>query len=214
MTIYRGLLCDLDGTLADTEPAHCSAWLDVLKDDHGLNFDEHWFEQFIGTSDHFLAAQVIQNHDLAISAADLISNKQSRFHEAVRTAGKGFPGVEEALASVVNVGIPLAVATNSGRSDAAVVLPAIGLDKFTDVVITATDVTHRKPAPDIYQLAAQRLGLPPEQCIAIEDSNPGGDAAKAAGCYLIGLNDGVNAADVVIHDNAAAIRHALSLISQ
>ena len=212
MTTYRGLLCDLDGTLADSEPLHRIAWLEVLERDHDLQFDEHWFEQYIGTSDRYLAADVIGDHDLAISDEDLIQSKQTSFQATMRERGRSFPGIEPILRSIADR-FPLAIATNSGRSDTDVVIPALRLDRFTDVVVTATDVADLKPAPDIYLLAAERLGLAPNECIAIEDSPPGGQAAKAAGCYLIGLNENVTGADEVITDNAAALQRAYELLS-
>lgn len=211
MTNFLGLLCDLDGTLADTEPQHCAAWLDMLAEVYHLNYDVHWFEQWIGTSDRTVAAWVIDKHQLSVSVDDLIEDKQARFHELVRTSGRGFAGVPEKLLAIRG-SFPLAIATNSGRKDADVVVPALGLHQFTDTIVTATDVANLKPAPDIYLLAAQKLGLPAEQCIAIEDSSPGGVAAKAAGCYLIGLNDGVTGADEVIANNAEALGRALELL--
>lgn len=211
MTNFLGLLCDLDGTLADTEPQHCAAWLEMLAADFQLTYDAHWFEQWIGTSDRVVAAWVIEKHDLSAGVEDLILAKQKRFHTIVKATGRSFPGVAEEL-SAISGNFPLAIATNSGRSDTDVVIPALGLDVFTEIVVTATDVVNLKPAPDIYLLAAERLGLPAHRCIAIEDSKFGGAAAKAAGCYLIGLNDGVDMADELIKDNALALRRARILL--
>lgn len=208
---YLGLLCDLDGTLADTEPQHCAAWLEMLETELDLNYDAHWFEQWVGTSDRVVADWIIKKHEFFLEVDEVITEKQERFHEIVRSAGKSFPGVTEALGKISGR-FPLAIATNSGRSDTDVVVPALGLDKFTEVVVTATDVEHLKPAPDIYLLAAEKLGLAPQDCIAIEDSAPGGVAAKAAGCYLIGLNDRVAMADEIVNDNAAALLRALALL--
>jgi len=211
MTSYLALLCDLDGTLADTEPQHCAAWLEMLRDEYQLDYDEHWFEQWIGTSDRVVADWLIGEHGLSVSQQEMIDGKQDRFHELVRSSGKGFPGVDTELAEIQKL-YPLAIATNSGRGDTDVVVPALGLDRFTDVVVTATDVQHLKPAPDIYLLAAERLGVHAGACIAIEDSKPGGEAAKAAGCYLIGLNDGVSMADEIIYDNAKALARARQIL--
>lgn len=208
---YKGLLCDLDGTLADSEPQHCAAWLETLSEGFGLEYDEQWFEQWVGTSDRVLSESVIEEHELTIDQEALIKRKQKKFHAIIRRDGKAFPGIDEALAKVAGK-FPLAIATNSGRPDTDVVVPALGLDRFTDVVVTATDVEHMKPAPDIYLLAAKRLGLSAADCIAIEDSVPGGEAAKAAGCYLIGLNDKVNMADERISDNRLAVLRALELM--
>lgn len=211
MKTLTGLLCDLDGTLADTEPLHCAAWIDMLREDHGLTYDVPWFDQWIGTSDRVVADYVIGKHGLAVSVDELIGAKQRRFHGLVRERGRGFAGADEQLARLSR-DFPLAIATNSGRADADVVVPALGLDRFTSVVVTATDVENLKPAPDIYRLAARRLALDPAHCIAIEDSTPGGASAKAAGCYLIGLNDGVSMADETVTDNAEALARAYALL--
>ncbi|MFT7121625.1 MAG: HAD superfamily hydrolase (TIGR01509 family) [Neolewinella sp.] len=209
--MYKALLCDLDGTLADTEPQHCDAWLQVLENELQLSYDIHWFDQWIGTSDRLVADWLIEEHGLVFSIDDIIGRKQRRFHELVRESGKSFPGVHEALGQISGK-FPLAIATNSGRGDTDVVVPALSLDQFTDVVVTATDVENLKPAPDIYLLAAEQLGVPANLCIAIEDSAPGGLAAKAAGCYLIGLNDRVSMADEMVEDNGEALLRALELL--
>ena len=107
---------------------------------------------------------------------------------------------------------PLAIATNSGQADADLMIASTGLDRFTDISVTASDVERMKPEPDIYLLAAERLGLAASDCIAIEDSGPGGEAAKRAGCYLIGLTDKVHQADEMADDNAAALRRAYELL--
>ena len=180
MKQYLGLLCDLDGTLADTEPQHCAAWLTMLDEQLDLRYDEHWFEQWVGTSDRVVADWLIEKHGLFLDVDDLILAKQAMFHDIVGREGKSFPGVPEALGEISGR-FPLAIATNSGRADTDVVIPALGLDAFTKTIVTATDVEHLKPAPDIYLLAAEQLGLPAGECIAIEDSAPGGEAAKAAG---------------------------------
>ena len=211
MSQYLALLCDLDGTLADTEPQHCAAWLEMLQQDYDLTYDVHWFDQWIGTSDRVVADWLIGEHKLGTTVDELIGFKQQRFHEMVRVAGKSFPGVLDELASLSEQ-FPLAIATNSGRADADVVVPALGLDRFTKIIVTATDVENIKPAPDIYLLAAESLGVHAAGCVAIEDSAPGGISAKAAGCYLIGLNDKVDMADETIRDNAAALARARQIL--
>ena len=209
-----GLLCDLDGTLADSEPLHCRAWLATLSEEFGIDYDAHWFEQWIGTSDKTLARHVVEEDKLPLTPEELITKKQDRYHDTVVSQGKAFAGVDEALGRVVEAGFPLAIATNSGRRDADGMIDAARLRRFTSIIVTASDVEHMKPAPDIYLLAAERLGLPADQCIAIEDSGPGGEAARAAGCYLIGLTDRVKEADEWMDDNAKAVLRALELLER
>ena len=209
-----GLLCDLDGTLADSEPLHCQAWLATLSEEFGIDYDAHWFEQWVGTSDKTLARHVVAEDKLPLTPEELITKKQDRYHSTVVSQGKTFAGVDEALGKVVEAGFPLAIATNSGRRDADGMIDVARLRRFTSIIVTASDVEHMKPAPDIYLLAAERLGLPADRCIAIEDSAPGGAAARAAGCYLIGLTDRVEGADERTDDHAGAILRALELLQR
>lgn len=209
----KGLLCDLDGTLADSEPLHCNAWLELLREEYGLDYDEHWFEQWIGTSDVTVAEHLVVTHRLDLSWQELSAAKRARFHAAVPTQGRSFPGVPAQLERI-GERFPLAIATNSGREDADLMIRSLGLDRYTAISVTASDVEHRKPAPDIYLLAAKQLGLVAEHCIAIEDSGPGGNSARAAGCYLIGLNEKVKQADEYIADNALALERAFELLKE
>ena len=208
----RALLCDLDGTLADSEPLHRAAWLTLLSEDFGIERDEHWFEQFVGTSDRVVARHIVDNHDTGLSIAELTERKQRRFHAAVRRQGNLFPGVAEGLGRIAGR-FPLAIATNSGRADADLMIEATALGRYTSVSVTASDVENMKPAPDIYQLAAERLGVAASDCIAIEDSGPGGASARAAGCYLIGLTDLVREPDERVADNATALQRAYELLT-
>ncbi|NJB85693.1 HAD superfamily hydrolase (TIGR01509 family) [Lewinella marina] len=211
--MLRGLLCDLDGTLADSEPLHCAAWLSLLQDDYGLAYDAHWFEQWIGTSDRVVAEWLIGEHGWSMTVAELVEQKQQRFQDSVRREGRTFEGVPEALEAIAGR-FPLAIATNSGRSDADLMIEATRLDRYTSISVTASDVENMKPEPDIYLLAAERLGLPATACIAIEDSGPGGISAKEAGCYLIGLTEKVGNADEMAESNAAALRRAYALLER
>lgn len=179
------IIFDLDGTLVNTEPVHCEAWLKVLSK-RGFFYDEHWFEQWIGTADRFLAEGVIADHQLTIPARVLQDEKQSLFHEMAITSAKLFAGVANAL-SQLKERLPLAIATNSGRADAEHVFIPTQLHTYMQSVVTADDVPRLKPAPDMYLLAAQQLGVSPASCLVVEDSPAGSKAARDAGMYVLGL---------------------------
>lgn len=186
MTTYTALISDLDGTLMDSEPVHCTAWLAVLAE-RGLRFDADWFEQWIGTSDRYLAEHVLREHDLpGVTVRDLQSAKQARYHRTIESEGQTFAGIPERLERIARR-FPVAIATNSSRTDADHAFKATRIDRFARAVVTADDVAHLKPAPDIYLKAAALLKIAPECCIAVEDSPAGSSAAKAAGMYVIGL---------------------------
>lgn len=185
---FHALLSDLDGTLADTEPIHANTWIEVLSG-HGLQFDHNWFQQWVGTSDYYLAEQVIERHGLKIDIKALQVEKRDLFHQRVVEEGRLFPGVLAAM-SQINMAVPVAIVTNSGRLDAEHIFKATQIDECAQLSITADDVEQMKPDPEGYQLAANMLGMLPEYCVAIEDSKAGSEAAKAAGCYVLGIDHG------------------------
>jgi len=179
------IIFDLDGTLVNTEPVHCQAWLEILAT-RGFHYDEQWFEQWIGTADRYLAQGVIDEHGLSIPARVLQREKEHLFHRLVVQQNQAFPGTEAALARLQKI-IPLAIATNSAYRDTVQIFQTTPLDRYVKTIVTADDVTLLKPAPDMYLLAAGLLGVEPEQCLVLEDSPAGSLAAAEAGMYVLGL---------------------------
>jgi HAD superfamily hydrolase (TIGR01509 family) len=97
------------------------------------------------------------------------------------------PGALELLAALRERAIPIGLATNSGREFATRALRAAGVYDRFDAVLSAEDVEHPKPAPDVYLAAAAAVGADPEDCVALEDSETGVAAARAAGMTVIGV---------------------------
>lgn len=216
MPQYRAFISDLDGTLVDSEPQHADAWLAVLAG-YGLNYDHQWFDQYVGTSDSFLAKDIIRDHQLGKTVRELQIEKQDRYHDSMRQTGQLFTGVLEKLTRI-QAKFPLAIGTNSGRKDAEVVFDATGLRPYASVSVTADDVENLKPAPDIFLRAATLLGIPSSECIVCEDSPAGVKAAKAAGCYVIGITSSqpaekLSLADEIFGDNAEALERVYALLS-
>ncbi len=181
----EAVIFDLDGTLVQTEAVHCSAWLQVLAQ-RGFHYDEKWFEQWIGTADRFLAQGVIDEHQLSIPPRTLQKEKEALFHQLVVKKNQAFSGIEAGLQRL-HAHVPLAIATNSAERDTFFVFQSTPINKYMQAVLTADHVEKLKPAPEMYLLAAQRLGVRPEGCLVMEDSPAGSEAAQKAGMYMIGL---------------------------
>lgn len=213
---YSALICDLDGTLVDSEPIHADAWLHILAQ-RGLHFTHEWFEQWIGTSDRFLAKNTIEQHNLEATVKELQLAKQLHYHQLVSEKLETFVGVEEGLQRIGQQR-PIAIATNSGRKDAQEVFKATKLDEMVQVSVTADDVDQLKPAPDMYLLAAQKIGVNPQACVAIEDSPAGVASARAAGMYVLGLTtsqvvEKMGEAHEIFADTKTALARAEALLS-
>ncbi|RZA35693.1 MAG: HAD family phosphatase [Lysobacteraceae bacterium] len=105
-------------------------------------------------------------------------------------------GARDLLQDLFDLGVPMAVATSTRGERARLKLASTGLDRYFSHVVTSSDVAQAKPAPDLYLLAAERLGIAPRDCIALEDSEYGVRAASAAGIRVIQVPDLVPASEL------------------
>ena len=201
----EGLLWDFDGLILDTETGAYESARAVFVA-HGLELE--WWQSIIGTADHIdwfdvLQAQVEQELDRAEIRARRTAHKlELLLTEVVR------PGVEHLLDQAAAARIPSAVASSSPFSWVNDNLERIGIAHRYEHIITRDDVdgdpTRTKPAPDLYLLAAERLGVDIAKCVAIEDSPNGVLAAKAAGARCVAVPAGMTAtlafdhADVIV----------------
>jgi HAD superfamily hydrolase (TIGR01509 family) len=96
-------------------------------------------------------------------------------------------GVKEFVAALSRLGVPRAVGTSASRFDVDQMLAGVGLRRHFDVIVTADDVTQGKPDPEVYELAAARMGMPAAACLVFEDSLVGVVAARRAGMRVIGV---------------------------
>lgn len=211
----EAIIFDLDGTLVQTEPIHCEAWLQVLSR-RGYQYDEEWFSQWIGTADRFLANSVIEEHQLPIPARVLQKEKEVLLHKLVVQKNQAFPGIEEGLKELHGV-LPLAIATNSARRDTQFLFQSTPIASYMDAILTADDVQELKPAAEMYLLAAQHLGVSPKNCLVMEDSPAGSLAARRAGMYVLGLTssqpkDKMTTADEWWEDPQAGMKRLLSIV--
>jgi HAD superfamily hydrolase (TIGR01509 family) len=179
----RGVLFDLDGTLADTERLHWSAYRHVLLElgvDVGL---EEYRRHFIlrgGGPDYACAA-----YRLPIGPDELKARKALPYRALLRDGPiRPLPGAREMLERL-HGGHRLAVATNSVRDEAELILGALDFDGLLDAVVAREDYELAKPRPDAYLAAAAALGLAPAECVVVEDTPRGLEAGLAAGMWVV-----------------------------
>lgn len=213
----RAIVFDLDGVLADSEGLHVQAW-ERLFEGRGLPFDPRWAWEWVGVPDVEIAAMVARRFEVQGSPKDLVHEKRERFRGLVRAGLRSFEGVAGELQQCLAGSVPVAIGTSSARSEAALMLQVMGYEAWFPVVVAGDDVPRVKPAPDIYLEAARRLGLPPGQCIALEDSPGGIAAARAAGMAVVAVStsfppERLGGAEQVFDEPAAAIRRLRSLVS-
>lgn len=177
---YGGYIFDCDGTLADSMVVHYRAWLSALAE-HGATFDFNWdlFTSRAGMSLPSTVRELNAQFGLSLDP-DAVSASQHREYERFLPTVQPIAQVAE-LAHRVSLTHPVSVASGSERKVVLRTLELIGLGQTFPIVITPADVTHGKPAPDMFLLAAERMGVSPADCVVFEDSSLGIEAAKRAG---------------------------------
>lgn len=178
---YAAFIFDNDGTLAHSMPLHFEAWNAALAAGEAPFRLDH--EQFMSVAGMSLQ-QTIEHwnklHRLQLDAELIIRTKNEFFATNRHQVAPLAPTVAFAR-ELQAQGKKVAVASGGHREDVTETLRIIGVDKLFDVVVTADDVEHAKPEPDLFLLAAQRLGVEPKDCCVIEDSELGIQAAERCG---------------------------------
>jgi HAD superfamily hydrolase (TIGR01509 family) len=184
---FAAILLDFDGTTVDSEPLHCRAHQLFLAT-QGINISSDEIMGNIGKSDRIFYLDLMQRFGKSGDVMEWMAGKTEILKDLYRTEGLELrPGVMALLEDAATQGIPVCLVTSTEREVAALGLSVIGLDKRIAARVCYEDVTNRKPAPDPYLLAAKRLGIPAERCLALEDSPNGVKSAVAAGAMTVAL---------------------------
>jgi beta-phosphoglucomutase family hydrolase len=178
----RGLVFDCDGTIADTMPLHYQAWVAALRE-HDKEFPEALFYEMAGIPTPRIIELLNERHGWSIPVDEAAERKERMFEQMIPQTKPIEPVVK--LIEEYSGRLPMAVATGGTRAICSKTLTAMHLLQHFQVLVTAADVAHGKPAPDIFLEAARRLGVPPAECCAFEDGELGLQSARAAGMPVI-----------------------------
>src|SRR5690606_2052642 len=187
--MIKGFIFDLDGVIVDTAELHYEAWK-KLSDGMQWKFDRELNDSLRGIS-RLDSIKVIMDHNGVEMDRDTVlelSEKKNKIYvESLESLGEGdyLPGARELLTHLRNEGF--GVALGSASKNAVKVLQRLNAIRYFDFIGDGNTVEKSKPAPDIFLFAADRLKLPPDRCLVIEDAEKGIDAAKAGGFHTVGI---------------------------
>jgi HAD superfamily hydrolase (TIGR01509 family) len=182
------IIFDLDGVLADSEPWWSKIDAELLAE-YGATYRGEYHQNVVGVS-YRLAVEFYKNaFGLFAPTEELMRRRGEIATEFFADRVGLFPNVKEVLEELRQMKLHLGVATSSVSASARPFLDRHQLTGFFDVIITGEEVERGKPAPDIYLCAAQKIGIPAEACLVVEDALPGAAAAKAAKMRVAAIPD-------------------------
>jgi HAD superfamily hydrolase (TIGR01509 family) len=182
----KAVIFDMDGTLVDSEPAITFAAMEVIRR-LGYEAKEEEFKPFTGMGDDKFIGGVLESHGGVYQPA--YKEEAYRIYcETAKNTVKVYPWSKAIIEALHAMGYRLAVASASDLIKVTCNLNCIGVDlSLFDAIVTGSDVTKKKPAPDIFLKAAEKLGVDPALCVVAEDAVSGVQAAKAAGMIAMAV---------------------------
>ena len=185
----KAVLWDMDGTLIDSGEYHWLTWRDALAD-LGVTLTREDFNGWFGSRND----RILSRYFPGISASDIqrIGDlKEERYRELVRRDGVVLlPGIGDWLARLREAGWRQAVASSAPPANIDVLVEVLGLHDTFNAVVSAEEVAHGKPAPDVFLRAAEKVGVPPARCVVVEDAAIGVEAGRRGGMRTIGIEGG------------------------
>ncbi|MCS6954081.1 MAG: HAD family phosphatase [Bryobacterales bacterium] len=196
----RAVLWDLDGTLVDSEEYHWRAWRDTMAAE-GVPLTREQFLATFGQRNDSILRLWLGERATPEAIRRIGEAKEACYRRLVRELGLcPAPGAAEWIRRLHAENWAQAVASSAPRRNVETVLEVTGLAPYFAATVAAEDVTRGKPDPEVFLVAAARLGVPPDRCVVVEDAPAGIEAARRAGMRTIALSRGSGAppADVVV----------------
>jgi HAD superfamily hydrolase (TIGR01509 family) len=196
----KAVIWDMDGVIADTALYHLKAWQEVFRE-RGVNFTGEDFRHTFGQRNDTIITSALGEEVSRHEMDAIASKKEESFRRRIKKKLKPLPGVIELMASLKKRRFQMALASSAPIENIHLVIKTLGINDYFQSIICDRDVTEGKPSPQVFLLAAERLGVKPgdciviedavagvtEDCIVIEDAVAGVTAAKRAGMYCLAL---------------------------
>lgn len=183
----KAIIFDMDGVLVDSEPLHLQAFQEFFKR-FGIAYTDQDNREFLGRKDIVIAEILIERFGLKkLTPAGLVEAKEEILNALLQKSAVPRPGVHNILQDLTALSVPMAVASSATMPTIELVTHTLDIRRHFANLTSGDEVAYGKPAPDVFLLAAKRLGVEPAKCLVIEDTLNGIKAAKAAGMTCVAI---------------------------
>jgi beta-phosphoglucomutase family hydrolase len=182
-----GAIFDWDGVVIDSSAQHEESW-ERLAREIGKPLPEGHFKRGFGRKNEFIIPEQLRWSSDPVEIQRLSLRKEALYRDIVKERGLSpLPGVKAWLQSLAEAGVPCAIASSTHRLNIETSLEIIHLREYFAAIVSAEDVSHGKPAPDVFLKAAAKIDLEPEMCVVFEDAHVGIEAARSAGMKVVAV---------------------------
>ncbi len=203
--MLRGVIFDMDGVIVDSEPLHLQAEKKLF-DSFGVTLTDKELQGYMGRSPRVLLESIIERYGFNTSFEELYPVHQKNLLQLYDEKAELFPRLMDLVKILKSSHIDMAVASSSSKSLISLVLKKFHLSFYFKVAVSGDEVKRPKPNPDIFLETVSKLGHHPSECVVIEDSTAGVQAAKSAGAACVGFrsphsgNQDLKTADIIVDD--------------
>ncbi len=182
-----GILFDWDGVIIDSSRQHDESW-ERLAEEEGKSLPEGHFKAGFGKKNEWIIPHLLGWTAEPAEVRRLSLRKEALYREIVVERGcQALPGVRVFLERLREAGVPNCIGSSTHRENITTILHVLGFEELFSGMVTAEDVTHGKPHPDVFLKAAAKTGCAPARCIVFEDAFAGIEAARAGGMKVVGV---------------------------
>jgi len=218
------VLWDVDGVLIDSGEQHRRAWEQLAREEHLPYSDDAFWATFgMRNSDIFPRMFGVSGPPERITA--LGNRKEAIYRDLLKNEAIALPGAKELLAALHEAGYRQALGSSAPPANLEAIIQLFGIASYLDAVVSGEQVTHGKPAPDIFLAGAKRLGVAPAHCLVIEDAPAGVAAAHAGGMRCLAVRrvgqpdaPGLDTADALVdsleHASVALVDQLLGIAAR
>jgi HAD superfamily hydrolase (TIGR01509 family) len=186
MSEQLAVIFDVDGVLTDSYEPHYLSWRRMFGE-IGVEFSDEQFRSTFGRTNRDIFAQLYAGQMSPERVRELGDRKEVLYREIVSERFVPLPGAAELVDALDEAGFQLAVGSSGPPANVELTLRLLGRAEKFSALVTGADVTHGKPDPQVFRLAGERLGVPPQRCAVIEDAPQGIEAANRAGMTSIAV---------------------------